>query len=347
VAALLVGLFGVAGGAEAIHYARNGGPTADDFTGLLSVPAGLMLIGLGATVLVRTRKRTGHVAWRAGRRVLLGVAALVVAQLVLMPVLYMYVGTHAARPPVEHVDLGPRAVDVSFTTSDGLRLRGTYVPSRNGAAVIAFPGRKGPQPHARMLIRHGYGVLVFDRRGEGMSDGDPNPFGWNGDRDVKAAIAFLHTRPDVDPDRIAGIGLSVGGEMMLEAASETPELRAVVSEGAGSRWLGEDVARPGGGAQRWLQTGVQTIAYGATAVFSGDAPPPRLQKAARHITQPTFLIYSDEGVDTEDLNPRYYRELAGPKQIWETGTGHIRAATDRPAEYERRVVAFLDGALGV
>ena len=133
--------------------------------------------------------------------------------------------------------------------------------------------------------------------------------------------------------------------MMLEAASETRELRAVVSEGAGSRWVGEDLARPGGGAQHLLQTGVQTIAYGATAVFSGDAPSPRLQNAAPRISQPTFLIYADDGVDTEDLDPRYYRELAGPKQIWETGTGHIRAATDRPAEYERRVVAFLDRAL--
>ena len=31
---------------------------------------------------------------------------------------------------------------------------------KNGAAVIAFPGRKGPQAHTRMLVRHGYGVLL-------------------------------------------------------------------------------------------------------------------------------------------------------------------------------------------
>jgi uncharacterized protein len=56
--------------------------------------------------------------------------------------------------------------------------------------VIAFPGRKGPQQQARMLVRHRYGVLVFDRRGEGNSEGDPNALGWGGDRDLKAAIAF-------------------------------------------------------------------------------------------------------------------------------------------------------------
>lgn len=58
-------------------------------------------------------------------------------------------------------------VGVSLTTSDGLRLAGSYVPSCNGAAVIAFPGREGPLRHARMLVRHGYGVLLLDRRGEG------------------------------------------------------------------------------------------------------------------------------------------------------------------------------------
>ena len=106
--------------------------------------------------------------------------------------------------------------------------------------MIAFPGRKGPQRHARMLIRHGYGVLLFDRRGEGASDGDPNAFGWGGAKDVDAAVAYLRRRPDVRDGRIGGIGLSVGGEMMLEAAASNHALRAVVSEGAGARSLREE-----------------------------------------------------------------------------------------------------------
>ena len=118
-------------------------------------------------------------------------------------------------------DLGAPYEDVEFTTSDGLRLKGWYIPSRNGAAVISFPGRASSQKRAKLLARHGYGVLLFDRRGEGESDGDPNLFGWQGERDVHAAVAFLEGRPDVDPERIGGIGLSVGGEMMIEAAAES------------------------------------------------------------------------------------------------------------------------------
>ena len=125
------------------------------------------------------------------------------------------------RQSVPAPKLGAAHEDVTFTTSDGLELDGWYVPSRNGAAVIAFPGRSDPQAHARMLARHGYGVLLFDRRGEGDSDGDSNLFGWGGDKDIQAAVEFLKARPDVDPGRIGGIGLSVGGELMLQAAAET------------------------------------------------------------------------------------------------------------------------------
>ena len=57
--------------------------------------------------------------------------------------------------------------------------------------MIVFPagGRSGPQEHVRMLARHGYGVLIFDPRGTGESEGDP--YRWGGERDVKAALAYL------------------------------------------------------------------------------------------------------------------------------------------------------------
>ena len=79
------------------------------------------------------------------------------------------------------------------------------------------------------------------RRGSG-AEGVPNVFGWKGERDVRAAVEFLRNRPDVDPERIGGIGLSVGGEMMIEAAAESDGLAAVVSDGAGIRSIRESLA---------------------------------------------------------------------------------------------------------
>ena len=218
--AILAGFFGVLAGTEAIHYTRTIGPSGDDYTGLLSMSAGLLLLGLGAVTLWRSRRTDDRLWWRYLRRLIFIAAALFSMAAVSIPVTIAYVVTHAARAEVPPADLGAAYEDVQFTTSDGLRLKGWYIPSQNGAAVISFPGRASSQKRAKLLARHGYGVLLFDRRGEGESEGDPNTFGWQGERDIHAAIAFLQRRPDVDPERIGGIGLSVGGEMMIEAAAE-------------------------------------------------------------------------------------------------------------------------------
>ena len=131
---------------------------------------------------------------------------------------------------------------VTVTTSDSLKLTGSYVPSKNRAAVILFPGATRSD-EARMLIRHGYGVLLLDPRGQGGSEGDT--VRWAGDRDLLAAVDYLRTRADVDPDRIGGFGFSVGGEILLEAAAKSTGLKAVVSEGAGIR-VGEGVEKRDG-----------------------------------------------------------------------------------------------------
>ena len=256
---------------------------------------------------------------------------------------YAYVAVHVARSEVPADRLGMAHEDVRFTTSDGLELEGWYIPSRNGAAVIAFAGRKAPQPQARMLARHGYGVLLFDRRGEGASDGDPNSWGWGGDRDVKAAIAWLRRRPDVDPDRIGGIGLSVGGELLLETAAETDDLAAIVSDGAGPRAYAEDMDRPGAGVDLAIGSAIKTA---AVAVFANEAPPSNLRTLAGRITEPVLLIAAPNSPNGEELNRGYHAALHGPKTLWEIPEAeHTGGLAARPAEYEQRVLGFFDRTL--
>jgi uncharacterized protein len=349
--ALFIAPLGIATGIEAMHYANQVGPSGDDFTGFLAIPAGLLLIGVGAATLWRTRRTEGNRRWRYARRGLLGAAGLVVASLVVFPIGVAYVSVHTARAIVPENKLGAAYENVSFETSDGLELQGWYVPSRNGAAVISFPGRKGPQKPARMLARHGYGVLVFDRRGEGESDGEPNGFGWGGDRDIKAAIRFLKQRPDVDPERIGGIGLSVGGEMMLEAASETDELKAVVSEGAGARAFSDEMDEldrgSPGAADRLLNAAPMAVKVGAMAVFTNQSPPPNLKDVvARIAPRPVMLIAAPNSPNGEKLNRGYYAAAHEPKTLWEIPESkHTGGIDARPEEYERRVVGFFDDAL--
>ena len=278
------------------------------------------------------------------RRALIAVAGVVVAWELMMPIALGYGTTHIVRPVVPVANLGTAYENVSFTTSDGLELEGWYVPSKNGAAVIAFPGRKGPQKPARFLARHGYGVLLFDRRGEGASDGDGNLFGWGGDRDVLAAIDFLKSRPEVDPDRIGGIGQSVGAELMLQTAAETDELAAVVSDGAGTRWFAEEMEEFHG-VDKWLGLPLLAVKTASVAVFSNTAPPPKLTDLVPRIEQPVFFIYAPDG-GVESMNPTYYDLAQGPKTIWAVpGVRHMGGFDAHPKEYERRVVSFFDRAL--
>jgi fermentation-respiration switch protein FrsA (DUF1100 family) len=346
--ALALGVFGIACGVEAVYYTVNGGPTGDDFTGWLSLAAGFVLVGLGVVTLWRTRRTDDSHRRRYLRRGLLTVAGLLVATQVMFPVVLAQVFTHTARAHVPTPNLGADHEDVTFTTSDGLRLRGWFVPSRNGATVIAFPGRSGPQKQTRMLVRHGYGVLLFDRRGEGASDGDPNIFGWGGDRDLDAAAAYLRSREDVDGSRIGAIGLSVGGEMLIHAAAHSDAFQAIVSEGASGQSLRDELDNPGL-SDRILDLPTQVSLTAALTIFTNELPPPSLRSEVPEIAPtPVFFIYGEHGQGGTETVPNkgFYEAAREPKQIWEVPNGqHVAGITTAPKEYERRVVGFFDSAL--
>ena len=151
--AVVVGLFGVTIGiSEAVYYAVTTGASGDDYSGFLAIPAGLLLAGVGVTALWRSRRRDDRLLRRYGRRLAIAVGSLVIAYVVVFPFFLSYVFTHLARTGVPVARLGAKYQNVAFQTKDGLTLKGWYVPSRNGAAVIVAPGRTGTQRHARMLF---------------------------------------------------------------------------------------------------------------------------------------------------------------------------------------------------
>jgi pimeloyl-ACP methyl ester carboxylesterase len=334
------------GAGVAVADAADGGPGRDDWTGFLLVPAGLALCVLGGWLLWSSRKPGRY---RFARRALIAVVAALAVYWVVFPAAFSIVATQKPRATIEAVDLGRPYEQVTLLTSDGLELVAWYVPSVNGAAVIAFPGRTGPVEHARMLARHGYGVLLLDMRGQGESEGDANAFGWGSAKDLDAAIAYLQARSDVEEGRIGGLGLSVGGEQLLEAAAGNPGLKAVVSEGAGWRSVRESFAREDVSVwQVWLQVPQDAVLTAATAVLSGDPPPPSLEDLVSRIApRPVLFVYGEKDNGGERaLTPAYYEAAAPPKQLWEVpGAGHTGGIDARPQEYERRIVAFFDAAL--
>src|SRR5215210_437453 len=274
--AMTAGAIGIAFGIPGAYYLLHGSASGDHYSGLLAVLAGAVVLLSGPVTLWKARRTDGSRPRRYLRRALTTVVAVaagfVSLAFVVFPVGYSYVYTHTGRVATTP-DLRVPYESVTVTTGDGLDLAASYVASKNRAAVILFPGATRSDA-ARMLIRHGYGVLLLDPRGQGRSEGDT--IRWAGDRDLIGGVAYLRTRPDVDRDRIGGFGFSVGGEILLEAAATSTGFKAVVSEGAGIR-LGEGLEdADGSGPARALFKPMSVVMTGATSVFSNHRPPPPL-----------------------------------------------------------------------
>jgi dienelactone hydrolase len=186
----------------------------------------------------------------------------------------------------------------------------------------------------------------LDRRGEGESESDFNILGWQGERDIHAAVAFLQNRPDVDPEKIGGIGLSVGGEMMIEAAAESNALKAIVSEGGSARSVRDTWANGGSPLDELIGVGFFTA---GAALNTSNLPPADLRSLVSKIpaSTATFFVYGEKGQPEEmPANEGFYDKAKGYKEIWEVpGSGHMKGIEAQPAEYERRVVGFFDKTL--
>ena len=254
--------------------------------------------------------------------------------------------THAPRWEIRESALGIPHEEIRIATDDGRKLSAWYVPSRNGAAVLVSHGSGGSRGrlprHVRMLARHGYGVLALDNPGNGESDGHSNGLGDNAQPALDAGLDYLERRPDVDPDRIAGFGLSLGGEVVLEAASHDRRLAAVVADGA-ARPQDAQRAVHAGPLERAM-TGLQIQSVRA---ISGMEPSHSLIGMMPAIAPRPVLLVAAGRVPEEPKVARLYQRAGGSSvQTWEVpGAAHTGGLRKHPAEYERRTVGFLDAAL--
>lgn len=114
---------------------------------------------------------------------------------------------------------------VTFTTEDGLRLHGWYLPGNGPWTLLWFHGNAGNISHRLENIRlfHdrlGLSVFIFDYRGYGLSQGHPSEQGLY--RDAKAALAILRQRFLVEPQQLLYFGRSLGAAVAVELAVTSP-----------------------------------------------------------------------------------------------------------------------------
>ena len=116
--------------------------------------------------------------------------------------------------------------DITFETSDGLKLSGWFVPSAGDRGVILFcHGNAGNISHRleSIQIYHqlGLDIFIFDYRGYGQSEGKPSESGTY--EDVDAAWQYLVSGRQIDPNRIVIFGRSLGGAVAAwQARNHTP-----------------------------------------------------------------------------------------------------------------------------
>ena len=164
----------------------------------------------------------------------------VVIAFVITLVLYNYLRFIVFWSPTENV---------AFTSEDGTRLSGTLVkPSDEGIfpAVVMLHGSgpesmDGPSYHviANTIVRSGFAVLLYDKRGVGASAGDFDTALYRDFvADAVAAVDYLATRDDIDTSGIGVQGNSESGWLTPEVAHTTRKVAFVFNRvGSPLSWV--------------------------------------------------------------------------------------------------------------
>lgn len=175
-----------------------------------------------------------------------------------------------------HRSLAPERIPEQCSPGDlGLKFREVQIPTRNGKSLFAWfipavAQEKAPAvavmhgwggnaetmlPLASPLRQAGFAVLLFDARCHGRSDDDSFASMPRFAEDLEQAVDWLLRQPEVDPQRIALVGHSVGAGAALLAASRRNDIAAIASLAAFSH--------PAPMMRRWLATkGIPHLPFG-------------------------------------------------------------------------------------
>ena len=167
-------------------------------------------------------------------------------------------------------------------------------------------------------------------------------------RDIRAAVAFLQTQPEVDPDRIGIYGGSLGGSVALLSAGALPGLRAVVADStfASARWVIDHQLHSLLNLPDWFGPLLLTIGSLEAGISPDEAAP--AAAAARLGERPLLVIHGTEDSTFAVDNARMiYAAASGPRELWILdGVGHTGAYDHDRGAFVDRLNAFFTAGLG-
>ncbi len=248
--------------------------------------------------------------------------------------------------------------NVTFRSTDGLTLRGWYLPSlRDDRCIILVQGeehhRNSPGIRALELggelVARGYSVLLFDLRARGESDGQRSSAGNQELLDVMAAIAYVKHRGIV-ARRIGLLGFSLGAVLAIYAALREPEIPCLVCDSPFSDLLDDfrhlrlgPAPVPG-----WLSAALVVLM--AKTLYGSDPGQMRPIKAISKLhPRPIFFIHGEDDVVVSPQETlALWRQYHNPaNRLWiAPGAGHVHTYSVAGEEYVRQVVDFFDSCIG-
>lgn len=229
--------------------------------------------------------------------------------------------------------------DVELTTEDNVKLSAWYTPSRNGAVILVAHGYGGSrtEDYHALFASHGYGVVSWDFRAHGESEGDFSSLGYFEVLDAKAALEFALAQPGVE--RVGAWGGSMGAVTMIRATAQYPEIEALIADSPFPSLEEEMDLQVPFPVMRSL---IQFFAERASGVTVNSVRP--LEDIARISPRPIFLIQGmGDGMVPLNSAERLYDAAGEPRQIWtEKDVPHMNMYAFYKTRYTKRVIKFFD-----
>jgi fermentation-respiration switch protein FrsA (DUF1100 family) len=228
---------------------------------------------------------------------------------------------------------------VDLITKDGIRLSAWYTPPKNRTVILLAHGYGDNRPewvHV-LLAKADYGVLAWDARAHGESDGEISTVGYFEVLDVKAGFDYVTAQPNIE--HIGAWGGSMGGATMIRAAAQFPQIEALVVDSPYSSLDDEfDYLVP----YPFINPLVKFFAEIQTGLDINNLRP--VDEIVKISPRPVYIIQGtgDKVVPT-DTAEQLFNAAGEPRFLWtEENVIHLGMYLDNPRKYERRVIGFFD-----
>ncbi|MHB1595207.1 MAG: alpha/beta hydrolase [Streptosporangiaceae bacterium] len=240
----------------------------------------------------------------------------------------------------------------TLVTEDGVPIDAAHLPGESDIGIVLAHGftlswQRGSVWTAATALNAVGGVVTFDFRGHGRSGGVSTV----GDKEINDVDVAVRYARELGYRRIATVGFSMGGSIVLRHAGIVGGIDAVVSVSSPGWWYYRGT-RP----MRLVHLAIErragrlvTRTVLKTRISNGKwdpVPLPPHEAAARIAPTPLLVVHGDlDHYFPLEHARRIYDAAAEPKQLWIVpGFGHAESSANR--ELLDRIGGWITGAVG-